>query len=436
MYNQPDRCVFALFCSAQSAPEKPRRHANDFVWRLIKLIKINEHYLELEKSYLFTDIARKVSEFTAQHPEKKVIRLGIGDVTLPLPEACITALKKAADEMGAAETFRGYGPEQGYDFLREAIAEHDYREHGIDIAADDIFVSDGAKSDTGNILDIFGRDLRVAVADPVYPVYVDTNIMAGRKTDIIKMPCLPANGFLPQPPEQPVDLIYICSPNNPTGAVCDRTALTEWVAYAREHQAVILFDAAYEAFITGDAPKSIYEIPGAKSCAIEFRSFSKKAGFTGLRCGFTVVPSELKIKAADGREVLLKELWNRRQTTKFNGVSYVVQRAAEAVYSPEGDAQCQERIDYYLRNAKLLRESLSACGYTVSGGDHAPYVWMHIPEGYTSWSYFDYLLENIFVVTTPGSGFGDYGEGYIRFSAFGSYENCVEAMERFRKLHE
>jgi LL-diaminopimelate aminotransferase len=400
------------------------------------VLKINEHYLELEKSYLFSDIARKVSEFVSDHPDKKVIRMGIGDVTLPLAEACVTAIQTAAAEMGKAETFRGYGPEQGYEFLREVIAEREYQDRGINIGPDDIFISDGAKSDTGNILDIFGDDLIVAVADPVYPVYVDTNIMAGRKTSIIKMPCLPENNFLPVPPAQPVDLIYLCSPNNPTGAVIDHASLKKWVDYALSNKAVILFDAAYEAFTADDLPKSIYEIDGAERCAIEFRSFSKKAGFTGVRCGFTVVPSALVVTADDGCEVLLKDLWNRRQTTKFNGVSYVVQRAAEAVYTKEGEAQCKANIDYYLRNARLLKESLESCGYQVSGGANAPYVWMKIPEGYTSWSYFDYLLETIHVVTTPGSGFGDCGEGFIRFSAFSSHENCVEAMERFRALHE
>ncbi len=400
------------------------------------MLKINEHYLELEKSYLFSDIARKVSDFVSAHPDKKVIRMGIGDVTLPLAEACVTALQAAAAEMGKAETFRGYGPEQGYEFLREVVAKHEFQDRGINIGPSDIFISDGAKSDTGNILDIFGDDLTVAVADPVYPVYVDTNIMAGRKTSIIKMPCLPENDFLPVPPAQPVDLIYLCSPNNPTGAVLDHASLKKWVDYALSNKAVILFDAAYEAFTADDLPKSIYEIDGAERCAIEFRSFSKKAGFTGVRCGFTVVPSALVVTVDDGREILLKDLWNRRQTTKFNGVSYVVQRAAEAVYTKEGDAQCRENIDYYLRNARLLKESLESCGYQVSGGANAPYVWMKIPEGYTSWSYFDYLLEKIHVVTTPGSGFGDSGEGFIRFSAFSSHENCVEAMERFRALHE
>lgn len=400
------------------------------------MLKINEHYLELEKSYLFSDIARKVSDFVSAHPDKKVIRMGIGDVTLPLAEACVTALQAAAAEMGKAETFRGYGPEQGYEFLREVVAKHEFQDRGINIGPSDIFISDGAKSDTGNILDIFGDDLTVAVADPVYPVYVDTNIMAGRKTSIIKMPCLPENDFLPVPPAQPVDLIYLCSPNNPTGAVLDHASLKKWVDYALSNKAVILFDAAYEAFTADDLPKSIYEIDGAERCAIEFRSFSKKAGFTGVRCGFTVVPSALVVTVDDGREILLKDLWNRRQTTKFNGVSYVVQRAAEAVYTKEGDAQCRENIDYYLRNARLLKESLESCGYQVSGGANAPYVWMKIPDGYTSWSYFDYLLEKIHVVTTPGSGFGDSGEGFIRFSAFSSHENCVEAMERFRALHE
>lgn len=398
------------------------------------MLRVNEHYTELEKSYLFSDIARKVSRFVEQHPDRKVIRLGIGDVTLPLASACIDAMKSAADELAHAETFRGYGPEQGYAFLREAIARHDFQARGVDIPADDIFISDGAKSDTGNILDIFGPNLTVAVGDPVYPVYVDTNIMAGNKNGIVKLPCTPETGFQPLPPAEPVDLIYLCSPNNPTGSVLSRGALRDWVDYALKHGAVILFDAAYEAFITGDQPRSIYEIEGARRCAVEFRSFSKKAGFTGVRCGYTVVPSELEVRTESGRPVSLKALWLRRQTTKFNGVSYVVQRAAEAVYSESGARQCQANIDYYLRNARLLKSALTECGYAVSGGDNAPYVWVRIPDGQTSWGFFDHLLEQAQVVTTPGSGFGACGEGYIRLSAFGRYEDCLEAIERIRRI--
>lgn len=398
------------------------------------MIRINQHYLELENSYLFSTIARKVKEYADAHPDKQLIRLGIGDVTLPLPAACIDALKEGADELAEAETFRGYGPEQGYPFLREAIAKHDYLDRGVNIDPSDIFVSDGAKSDTGNILDILGTGLKVAVADPVYPVYVDTNIMAGHKDTIVKLPCTEANGFTPAPPAEAVDLIYLCSPNNPTGSVMDRKSLKQWVDYANENGALIIFDSAYEAFITSDLPHTIYEIEGADRCAIEIRSFSKKAGFTGVRCGYTVVPENLVVPTESGDKVHLKHLWNRRQTTKFNGASYIVQKAAAAVYSEEGDRQCQEGIDYYLRNARLLRESLTDCGFKVSGGDNAPYIWLAIPEGYTSWTYFDYLLENANVVTTPGSGFGDCGEGYIRLSSFGSYEDCKEAVRRIREL--
>ncbi|HHX36519.1 MAG TPA: LL-diaminopimelate aminotransferase [Clostridiaceae bacterium] len=398
------------------------------------MITINKNYLDLEKSYLFTDIARKVREFETANPSKKVIRLGIGDVTLPLPQACVDALIKGAEEMGEQETFRGYGPEQGYPFLREAIAQHDFNAHGISINADDVFVSDGAKSDTGNILDILGPDLKVAVGDPVYPVYVDTNIMAGHKDNIIKLPCTAETKFQPVPPSEAVDLIYLCSPNNPTGSVMDRQAMEAWVDYALKHKALILFDAAYEAFITGDYPHSIYEVEGAQKCAIEFRSFSKKAGFTGVRCGYTVVPSDLIVTTAEGTEVPLRDLWNRRQTTKFNGVSYIVQKAAAAVYTPAGEKQCRKNIAYYLRNAKLIKEALQEVGYEVSGGENAPYVWLAIPEGETSWSFFDYLLDEASVVTTPGSGFGDCGEGYIRISSFGSYEDCLEAVERIKKL--
>ncbi len=400
------------------------------------MIHINQHYLELEKSYLFTDIARKVQTFADLHPDKKIIRLGIGDVTLPLPAVCVTALKEAADEMGHKETFKGYGPEQGYVFLREAVARSDFEARGIScIKADDIFISDGAKSDTGNILDIFGPDLTVAVGDPVYPVYVDTNIMAGNKANIIKLPCTAENGFQPLPPDRQVDLIYLCSPNNPTGSVIGYEALKAWVDYANKNGALILFDAAYEAFVTGDFPRSIYEIDGAVTCAIEFRSFSKKAGFTGLRCGYTVVPADLKVATESGDKVALKDLWNRRQTTKFNGVSYVVQKAAAATYSQAGEAQCQANVAYYLENARLLKEALTAAGFSVSGGDNAPYVWVETPAGKSSWEFFDYLLEELYIVTTPGSGFGACGEGYIRISSFGSREDCLEAIERLKTVN-
>ncbi|MGI6078127.1 MAG: LL-diaminopimelate aminotransferase [Fastidiosipilaceae bacterium] len=398
------------------------------------MITINKNYLDLEKSYLFTDIARKVNAFEKANPDKKVIRLGIGDVTLPLPQVCVDALKEGAEEMGNKETFRGYGPEQGYPFLRDIIAKCDFSDRGIDIDADDIFVSDGAKSDTGNILDIFGPNLKVAVGDPVYPVYLDTNIMAGNKDSIIKLPCTAETNFQPVPPSKPVDLIYLCSPNNPTGSVMDHETMQAWVDYALENKSLILFDAAYEAFISDDSPHSIYEVNGAKKCAIEFRSFSKKAGFTGVRCGYTVVPSDLTVTTENGSEIKLRELWNRRQTTKFNGVSYIVQKAAAAVYTPEGEKQCRENIEYYLRNASLIKEALEEVGYEVSGGKNAPYVWLSIPDGHTSWSFFDYLLENANVVTTPGSGFGACGEGYIRISSFGSYEDCVEAVERIKNL--
>ncbi len=405
------------------------------------MVTVNENFLKVEKSYLFTDIARKVREFQAEHSEAKLIRLGIGDVTRPLVPAVVKALEAASAEMGEASTFRGYGPEQGYDFLRETIAKREFSDRGIAIDADEIFISDGAKSDMGNFPDILGSDLDVLVADPVYPVYVDTNIMFGNR--IRKLPCLPENDFLPLPPEEGADLIYICSPNNPTGAVMSREVLEAWVAYAKKHGALILFDAAYEAFITNDAPHSIYEIPGAREVAVEIRSFSKLAGFTGLRCGYTVVPFDLKVagsgqegggEAALAKAQALHPLWLRRQTTKFNGVPYVVQRAAEAVYSEEGYAACLENIRYYLANAALLKKGCEEIGLEVSGGENAPYVWVKTPDGFTSWEFFDKLLNEAWLVTTPGSGFGEFGEGYVRLSAFGSREDCVEAIERLGKL--
>ncbi|MDD4368805.1 MAG: LL-diaminopimelate aminotransferase [Oscillospiraceae bacterium] len=403
------------------------------------MITLNPHFLELKPSYLFTDIARKVEAFQQSHPDRQVLKLGIGDVTLPLPEPVIQAIHNAVAEMGTAEGFRGYGPEQGYAFLREKICQADYTQRGIGcIQPEDIFVSDGAKSDTGNFLDILGQHLTVGVADPVYPVYVDTNIMAGRAQQIVRLPATAANGYQPGPDNLPqaLDLIYICSPNNPTGSVASRELLQRWVDYCHDHHALLIFDSAYEAFISDpDLPHSIYELPGSETCAVEIRSYSKKAGFTGLRCGYTVVPAALKV-TAEGRpdEVSLRQLWNRRQTTKFNGVPYIVQRAAEAVYSPEGEQACAGNIAYYKRNAALLKTSLAKMGYQVYGGSNAPYVWLKVPAGFSSWSFFDYLLEQQALVTTPGSGFGDCGEGYIRLSAFGSYEATQAAVQRLQQL--
>lgn len=402
------------------------------------MVKINENYLKLPGAYLFSTVARKANEFAAAHPDRELIKMSIGDVTKPLAPAVIKAMHSAVDEMGTAEGFRGYGPEQGYEFLREAICTYDYKSRGIDIAADEIFVSDGAKSDCGNIGDIFAVDNRVAVCDPVYPVYVDTNAMAGRAGDFVGehwsglyyMPCTEENGFMPDLPEEKVDIIYLCFPNNPTGVAATREQLVPWVEYARENDAVILYDSAYEAFITNpDVPHSIYEIKGAKEVAIEFRSFSKTAGFTGTRCAYTVIPHELK---ADGVE--LNSLWNRRQCTKFNGVPYVIQRAAQAVYTPEGQEQTKQAIKYYLENASVIRESLSECGLTVYGGENAPYIWAKAPDGLKSWEFFDKVLSEAGVVTTPGSGFGPSGEGYIRLTAFSTKENTMRAMEKIKKI--
>ncbi len=402
------------------------------------MAKINENYLKLPGSYLFSTVAKKSASYAAAHPDKEVIKMSIGDVTKPLAPAVIEAMHKAVDEMGAAETFRGYGPEQGYDFLRDKIVEYDYRARGLDIAADEIFVSDGAKSDCGNIGDIFSVDNKVAVCDPVYPVYVDTNAMAGRAGDyidgrwsrLVYMPCLEENGFMPQLPEEKVDIIYLCFPNNPIGVAATKEQLKPWVDYAKANGAVILYDSAYEAFITNpDVPHSIYEIEGAKETAIEFRSFSKTAGFTGTRCAYTVIPHALKL---DGTE--LNSLWNRRHTTKFNGVPYIVQRAAEAVYTPEGQTQTKEAIAYYLENARIIREGLTEAGLTVYGGENAPYIWAKTPDSLGSWEFFDKLLEEANVVTTPGEGFGPSGEGYVRFTAFSTKENTVRAMERIKKL--
>ena len=390
-------------------------------------MKINHHYLELEQSYLFTTIAHKVSAFQAAHPEKSIIRLGIGDVTLPLCGAVVKALEDASAEMGVKETFHGYGPEQGYDFLKQAIADY-YQEKGVTLALDEIFVSDGAKSDVGNILDLFDADNTVLVPDPVYPVYVDTNIMAGRK--VIFADANAENGFLPLPDEKvDADIIYICSPNNPTGAVYDREGLQAWVNYAKERNAVILFDAAYECFVCDGSPRSISEIEGAKEVAIEFCSFSKTAGFTGTRCGYTIVP-----KALVREGVALNGLWLRRQTTKFNGVPYIVQKGAAAVFSPEGRKETLANIDYYRENAKILADTLDRIGIRYTGGKNSPYIWMKCPNGMKSWEFFDYLLENAGVVGTPGAGFGKNGEGFFRLTAFNDHENTKAAAKRIEEL--
>lgn len=402
--------------------------------------KINENYQKLPGSYLFSNIAKKVNAFSTANPDKKIIRLGIGDVTQPLAPAIIEAMHGAVDEMAHAESFRGYAPDLGYDFLRSAIAQNDYRARGCDIGEDEIFVSDGAKSDSGNIQEIFAQDNRIAVCDPVYPVYVDSNVMAGRTgtydaaagmwSDVIYMPCTMANHFVPEFPEETPDLIYLCLPNNPTGTTITRAQLQEWVDYANRVGAVIIYDAAYEAYISEeDVAHSVYECEGAKTCAIELRSFSKNAGFTGVRLGFTVVPKELKCG-----DVSLNAMWARRHGTKFNGAPYIVQRAGEAVYSEAGRAQLKEQVAYYMENARLIKEGLSGAGYTVFGGVNAPYIWLKTPEGMTSWDFFDYLLENANVVGTPGSGFGPSGEGYFRLTAFGSLENTKAAIERIKNL--
>lgn len=401
------------------------------------MLRINEHYTKLKASYLFADIAKRVNAYAAANPAKPVIRLGIGDVTEPLPPVCVQALHAATDEMARRATFKGYGPEQGYAFLREAIAHHDFRARGAPVEPDEVFVSDGSKCDVANIQEIFAHDIRIAIPDPVYPVYVDTNVMAGRTgpnadgryAGLVYLDSTVANGYVPSPPATPVDLIYLCFPNNPTGATATRAQLTEWVDYARQHRAVILFDAAYESYIRNPAlPRSIYEIPGAREVAIEFRSFSKLAGFTGLRCACTVVPKALKVRDAAGAEHALHALWNRRHTTKFNGVSYPVQQAAAAVYTPEGQAQTRALTDFYLGNARLIREAMTGLGFTCIGGDNAPYIW--VATGRDSWEFFDLLLNRAQVVTTPGAGFGRCGEGHVRISAFNSRENVETALAR------
>ncbi len=401
------------------------------------MIRINEHFTKLKASYLFADIAKRVNAYVAANPDKPIIRLGIGDVTEPLPPAAIAALHAGTDEMANRATFKGYGPEQGYAFLREAIAQHDFIALGAHVEADEVFVSDGSKCDVANIQEIFAADTRLAIPDPVYPVYVDTNVMAGRtgaNTDgryegITYLESTAANGYVPAPPAVATDLIYLCFPNNPTGAVATRAQLEAWVAYAKANNAIILFDAAYEAYIrTPGIPRSIYEIPGARDVAIEFRSYSKLAGFTGLRCAYTVVPKTLKARDAAGNEHPVHALWNRRHTTKFNGVSYPVQKAAAAVYTPEGKAQTKALTDFYLGNAKLIREAVTALGMTCIGGDNAPYIWVN--TGRDSWEFFDLLLNKAQVVCTPGAGFGKCGEGHVRISAFNSRENVEKALAR------
>ncbi len=401
---------------------------------------INENYRKLQAGYLFPEIGRRVAAFQKANPEAHVIRLGIGDVTLPLAPAIVEAMGAAVAELATEKGFRGYGPEQGYDFLRDAIVEHDYRARGVEIAADEIFVSDGSKQDSGNIQEIFGADSRIAVTDPVYPVYVDTNVMAGRTgpsgsdgryAGILYLPGDEANGFMPGPPPERVDLVYLCSPNNPTGAVATRANLEAWVAWARTSDAVIVFDAAYDAYIQDPAlPHSIYEIPGARECAIEMRSYSKRAGFTGVRCAYTVVPKALLGASATGERVPFHGLWARRQSTKYNATPYVVQRAAAAVHSPEGRKQTGEQIAYYMENARRVREGLRSAGFAVFGGEHAPYVWVRTPGGLSSWDCFDRWLSVAHVVCTPGSGFGSAGEGYVRLSAFNSRENVEQAIAR------
>lgn len=387
----------------------------------MNIMRINEHYTELSSNYLFADIAKRVQAFKAENPKAEIISLGIGDVTQPLCPAVVEALHKAADEMGQSATFRGYGPERGYDFLRYAIVENDFHARGIDIDADEVFVSDGAKSDTGNFQELLAEDCIVAVTDPVYPVYVDSNLMAGRK--IVKLPCTAENSFVPALPQERVDVVYLCYPNNPTGTTLNKEQLKKWVDYALKNNALIFYDAAYEAFIQSkEVPHSIYEIPGAKQCAVEFHSYSKTAGFTGVRCGYTVVPKDLPVP--------LNSLWNRRQCTKFNGTSYLSQRAAEAIYTPGGKAQVRATINYYMENARLMREELTELGFKVYGGEDAPYLWCSTPKGMSSWEFLDWMLHSAHVVCTPGAGFGPSGEGYVRLTAFSTHENTEKALRR------
>lgn len=408
------------------------------------MIFVNENFSKLKAGYLFPEIGRRVNAFAKANPDASIIKLGIGDVTEPLAPAVTDAMHKAVDEMATHQGLHGYGPEQGYAFLREAIVENDYKPRNIQVDADEIFVSDGAKCDTGNMQEIFGIDNVVAVTDPVYPVYVDTNVMAGRTGEgddsgryekIVYMPCTTENNFVPELPSEPVDMIYLCYPNNPTGAVATKAQLKKWVDYAVENKAIILFDAAYEAFIRDDSiPHSIYEVEGARQVAIEFRSFSKTAGFTGVRCGFTVVPKELVAYTKRGLAAELHPIWSRRHCTKFNGVSYITQKGAEAVYSPEGKRQIQKTIDLYMSNADMMREALTQQGYVVYGGEHAPYIWVHTPKGVDSWAFFDLLINKANVVGTPGAGFGAAGEGYFRLSAFNDPDKVKEAMDRISKI--
>jgi LL-diaminopimelate aminotransferase len=408
------------------------------------MARINEHFQKLQAGYLFPEIGRRVRAFSAAHPDAQVIRMGVGDVTEPLAPAVIEAMHAAVDEMGRRDTFRGYGPEQGYDFLLDAIAEHDFQARGVTIARDEIFVSDGSKCDIGNVQEMFSADARIAIPDPVYPVYVDSNVMAGRTgaagsdgryPGLLYLRGTADNGFVPAPPDEPVDFAYLCSPNNPTGTAATREQLTDWVAWARRTSAILIFDAAYEAFITDPAlPHSIYEIEGAKECAIELRSFSKRAGFTGVRCAFMVVPKALRGSTGAGENVSLNAMWSRRHTTKFNGTAYVVQRAAAAAYSPEGRSQTLGQIQFYLENARILGDGLRAAGFTVYGGKHAPYLWVKTPDELGSWNFFDRALERAQVVITPGAGFGPAGEGYFRVSAFNSRANVEAAVQRIGRM--
>ena len=404
---------------------------------------INDNFIKLPGSYLFSDIAKKVNAFKNEHPDKNLIRLGIGDVTRPIAQACIEAMHRATDELSHLASFHGYGPEQGYDFLIEAIIKNDFEPRGINLSNHEVFINDGAKSDTGNIGDIFNKDNRIAVTDPVYPVYVDSNVMAGRAgilnkngcwSDITYLPCTEENNFVPSLPSEQVDIIYLCYPNNPTGTTLTKAELKKWVDYAIANNSIIFFDAAYEAFIReDDVPHSIYEIEGARKCAIEFRSFSKTAGFTGVRCGYTIIPDEVTAKDCNGEDIQLNKLWLRRQCTKFNGTSYVTQRAAEAIYSEDGKEQVKANIDYYMENARIMREGLQKVGMNVYGGCNSPYLWLKTPAGYSSWQFFDKLLNDANVVGTPGVGFGPSGEGFLRLTAFGRRDDCIEAMHRIEK---
>ncbi len=408
------------------------------------MVKINENFLKMEDSYLFSTVANKVAKYQQENPNKNIIKLGIGDVTKPIANKIIEQMKKAVEELRKSNTFRGYGPEQGYEFLRKAIVEYDYKERGIQILPDEVFISDGSKCDCGNIVDLFDVNNKIAITDPVYPVYLDTNIMSGRTgkynketgkyAGVIYIPCTSENDFIPELPQEVPDIIYLCFPNNPTGTVINKKELTKWVNYAKNNNTIILYDSAYEAFITEeDIPHTIYEIEGAKEVAIEFKSFSKTAGFTGIRCAYTIVPKELKIKSNNGKEVSLNKLWNRRQCTKFNGVSYITQRAAEAIYTEEGQKEIKENIKYYLENAKIIREGLDEVGIQYYGGINSPYIWLKVPDNMKSWEFFDLLLEKANVVGTPGVGFGPSGEGYFRLTAFGERKNIEEAMKRIKE---